>query len=62
MQGFEYAGKSSDGRRWMGMEPCKTMATMVISGGGLLWPVPEQWTLEEASTVPVVYGTVSSPS
>jgi len=35
------------------------MATMVMADKELLWNVPEHWTLEEAATVPVVYGTVS---
>lgn len=25
----------------------------------LIWDVPDDWTLEQAATVPVVYGTVS---
>jgi len=25
----------------------------------MLWDVPDHWTLEDAATVPVVYGTVS---
>lgn len=60
VQGFEYAGRSEDGKRWMGMVICKTMATLVECDKGLLWAVPDEWTLEEAATVPVVYGTAST--
>jgi NADPH:quinone reductase-like Zn-dependent oxidoreductase len=43
----------------MGMREYGSMATMVMSDKDLRWNVPEHWTLEEAATVPVVYGTVS---
>ena len=43
----------------MGMGDCGCMATMVLPDKEFIWNVPEHWTLEEAATVPVVYGTVS---
>jgi fatty acid synthase len=43
----------------MGMGSYGSMATMVLSGKDFVWDVPEHWTLEEAATIPVVYGTVS---
>jgi fatty acid synthase len=43
----------------MGMGNYGSMGTMVMADNDLLWDVPEHWTLEEAATVPVVYGTVS---
>lgn len=43
----------------MGMGGYGCMATMVLADKELQWNVPEHWTLEEAATVPVVYGTVS---
>lgn len=48
-----------NGQRVMGMCEFGSMATMVMADKELLWNVPEHWTLEEAATVPVVYGTVS---
>jgi NADPH:quinone reductase-like Zn-dependent oxidoreductase len=44
----------------MGMGNYGSMGTMVMADNDLLWNVPEHWTLEEAATIPVVYGTVSS--
>ncbi|XP_065219793.1 fatty acid synthase isoform X2 [Planococcus citri] len=58
VQGFEYAGKAEDGQRYMGMIVAKTMATVIESDLRLQWKVPDAWSLEEAATVPVVYGTV----
>ena len=43
----------------MGMGDYGCMATMVLPDKEFVWNVPEHWTLEEAATVPVVYGTVS---
>jgi hypothetical protein len=36
-----------------------SQATMVAAHSDLLWDVPDEWTLEDAATVPVVYATVS---
>nr|WIW72532.1 fatty acid synthase [Kerria lacca] len=58
VQGFEYAGKTDDGNRYMGMIVAKTMSTVLDSDIDLMWQVPDEWSLEEAATVPVVYGTV----
>lgn len=58
MQGFEYAGKTADGRRCMGMIVAKTMATIIETDVDLQWDIPDYWSLEEAATIPVVYGTV----
>jgi fatty acid synthase, animal type len=35
------------------------MATMMVADKDFLWKIPDEWTLEDAATVPVVYGTVS---
>lgn len=56
--GFEYSGVGKNGRRVMGMVTTGAMATHVECDETLTWTVPEQWTLEEAATVPVVYTTV----
>lgn len=57
--GLEFSGRDSKGRRVMGMVAARSLATSVVADSGFLWEVPEKWSLEEASTVPVVYGTVS---
>lgn len=41
----------------MGFSP-GALATLVQLDRRVLIPVPENWTLEDAATVPVVYGTV----
>lgn len=40
------------------MIPSGSMATLLAADSYMLWDVPDNWTLEEAATVPVVYGTV----
>ena len=42
----------------MGMVAARSLATTVLADPGFLWEVPSNWTLEQASSVPVVYGTV----
>ncbi len=41
----------------MGILPAQALATTVIVDTDYAWEVPEQWTLAEAATVPVVYTT-----
>ncbi|KDR18643.1 hypothetical protein L798_06624, partial [Zootermopsis nevadensis] len=60
IQGLEYSGYNVNGQRVMGMCEFGSLATMVMADKELLWNVPEHWTLEEAATVPVVYGTAYS--
>lgn len=55
--GFEFSGRTADGRRVMGIVANKGMATSVIANPLLLWDVPEEWSLKEAATIPVVYTT-----
>lgn len=45
----------------MGMIPSGAMASEFALNRALVWEVPESWSLAEAATVPVVYGTVSYP-
>jgi fatty acid synthase len=55
---MEFAGRlNKDGRRVMGILPAQALATTVIVDTDYAWEVPEQWTLAEAATVPVVYTT-----
>nr|XP_019551378.2 fatty acid synthase-like [Aedes albopictus] len=56
--GNEYSGVSVRSRRVMGVLPSGAMATMVECDPLMTWTIPDEWSLEEAATVPVVYGTV----
>ncbi|KAH8036444.1 hypothetical protein HPB51_000546 [Rhipicephalus microplus] len=55
--GLEFSGRDPKGRRVMGSVASQGMATAVNADPGFLWEVPESWSLEEASTVPVAYST-----
>ncbi|KAL7049985.1 hypothetical protein ACKWTF_003930 [Chironomus riparius] len=57
LMGIEFAG-TKEGRRVMGMKSAGAMATHVDADEILLWDVPDNWSLEEAVTIPCVYGTV----
>ena len=57
--GMEFSGIDENHNRVMGYTIGKGMATEVsVLDPLFLWPVPQNWTLEEAATVPVVYATV----
>jgi fatty acid synthase len=43
----------------MGTVPHGAFASVVMADRRMLWDVPDHWTLEDAATVPVVYGIVS---
>lgn len=56
--GLEFAGRDQSGNRVMGMVASKGLATsLIIDDPQFLWKIPDDWSMEEASTVPVVYGT-----
>ena len=56
--GLEFSGRDSNGNRVMGMTPSKGLATTVVMEDlDFVWPIPDYWSMEEASTVPVVYAT-----
>ncbi|CAF3688455.1 unnamed protein product [Adineta steineri] len=55
--GLEFAGLDSTGQRVMGLLSAKGLATKVAIDKRYSWHVPEHWTLEQASTIPVVYAT-----
>lgn len=42
----------------MGMVTYGALATILAADSYLLWNIPECWSMEQAATVPVVYGTV----
>ncbi|KAJ8712849.1 hypothetical protein PYW08_008153 [Mythimna loreyi] len=58
VQGFEIVGKTPNGARVMGMIRNRGMTNLAEGDKALLWAIPDEWTLEEAATVPVAYGTV----
>jgi fatty acid synthase len=43
----------------MGIVPDQALASVLQADRGMLWEVPDHWTLEDAATVPMVYVTVS---
>lgn len=45
------------GTRVMGIVANGAMSNLVTADKDLTWPVPENWSLEEGATVPVVYAT-----
>ena len=57
--GLEFAGRDSNGKRIMGMVASKGLATDVVLNNetDFVYPVPDNWTLEQAATVPVAYAT-----
>ncbi|CAB3220194.1 unnamed protein product [Arctia plantaginis] len=58
VQGFEIVGKTPNGSRVMGMVRNAGLANVVQGDNDLLWAIPEEWSFEEAATIPVAYGTV----
>ncbi|KAM8947762.1 fatty acid synthase isoform 2-T2 [Pelodytes ibericus] len=57
MLGMEFSGHDPAGKRVMGLLPAKGLATIVDADQRFLWDVPENWTLADAASVPVVYAT-----
>ncbi|XP_001605700.1 fatty acid synthase [Nasonia vitripennis] len=55
--GFEYSGIDAGGKRIMGLLPSRCMANLVLADRYLSWQIPDKWSLEEAATVPAIYGT-----
>ncbi|GFQ69735.1 fatty acid synthase, partial [Trichonephila clavata] len=55
--GFEIVGRLDNGRRIMCFVQCRGVATTVVADPSLMWDIPDDWTLEEASTVSVAYTT-----
>ena len=58
--GFEFAGVNQNGKRMMGIVSSGSLATHIVPQKHLTWTVPDNWTLKEAATCPVVYLTVYS--
>ena len=57
--GIEFAGRDENGNRVMGMKQSKCLATTLVydDASCLTWPISDKWTMEEAVTIPVAYGT-----
>ncbi|XP_023289558.1 fatty acid synthase [Orussus abietinus] len=55
--GFEFSGMDASGRRVMGMRETRCMTNRCIMDEHITWTIPEDWTMEDAATVPCVYGT-----
>ncbi|KAF9408342.1 hypothetical protein HW555_011931 [Spodoptera exigua] len=56
--GIEVVGKTVNGSRVMGMIRNRGIANLVEADRKILYPIPDEWSFEEAATVPVAYGTV----
>lgn len=55
--GMEFAGRDMTGTRIMTLVEAKALATTCLVNRSLLWEVPEKWTMQQASTIPVAYST-----
>ncbi|XP_046964445.1 fatty acid synthase-like [Vanessa cardui] len=58
VQGLEVVGRTCNGNRVMGIVKNSGISNLVITDKALIWGIPDEWTLEEAASVPVAYGTV----
>ncbi|XP_047538487.1 fatty acid synthase-like isoform X2 [Vanessa atalanta] len=58
VQGFEIVGRTYNGTRVMSLVKNSGLANMVVGDRTLCWGIPDEWTFEEAATVPVAYTTV----
>ncbi|GAB0087166.1 Fatty acid synthase [Sergentomyia squamirostris] len=56
--GLEFSGRDSKGNRIMAMVLAKSLASTCVTQRNMIWKVPEEWSLEQASTIPCVYTTV----
>ncbi|XP_070507532.1 fatty acid synthase-like [Chironomus tepperi] len=55
--GIDWSGVSSDGKRVFGAGTFGGLSAYMDNGMRCMWEVPDNWTLEEAATVPIVYTT-----
>ncbi|KAM3964045.1 LOW QUALITY PROTEIN: fatty acid synthase-like [Aphomia sociella] len=56
--GCEAAGRTENGSRVMCIVKNSGIANMVESDRNLSWCIPDEWSFEEAATVPIAYATV----
>ncbi|XP_067206014.1 fatty acid synthase-like [Linepithema humile] len=57
MVGMEYVGVDNTGQRVMGIWENRCISNMCTSSKYLCWNVPDEWSMEDAATVPAAYGT-----
>lgn len=57
--GLEFSG-IMNGKRVMSIVSSGAISLKNVAPSTFVWDVPDEWTLEEAVTVPSVYATVSS--
>jgi len=55
--GMEFSGRDESGNRVMGLLAAKGLASVVDAYRDFLWSIPDDWSLEQAATVPVAYST-----
>ncbi|XP_077259705.1 LOW QUALITY PROTEIN: fatty acid synthase-like, partial [Temnothorax americanus] len=55
--GLEYVGFDIHGQRLMGMSLYGGITNICVPDKYLSWNVPDEWTMEDAATVPCVYST-----
>ncbi|XP_014482327.1 PREDICTED: fatty acid synthase-like [Dinoponera quadriceps] len=55
--GFEFVGIDSIGRRIMGICSDRAISNTLLHHNAISWIIPDEWTLEDAATVPCVYAT-----
>ncbi|GFT94664.1 fatty acid synthase [Trichonephila clavipes] len=56
--GVEFSGREDGtGKRVCGFAPARAMATSILADPEYCFDVPDNWTLEDAATVPIVYAT-----
>jgi fatty acid synthase len=56
--GFEFSGVTESGERVMGIVESGAFATQVKADRSLIFYCPDDWSLQEAATIPIVYLTV----
>lgn len=49
---MEFSGRDSSGKRVIGLVPGGALATSVLAHRDLIWPIPDEWSMEEACTIP----------
>lgn len=57
---LDYSGFASNGKSIMGVLSYNQNENEVTYQKELSWPIPKEWTLQEAATVPVTYSAVST--
>jgi len=55
--GREFAGSDASGRRVMGYTQWAAFAEKTVAHRNLVWPIPENWTAEQAAAFPVNFFT-----